>query len=340
MRQPETVRVFVTGIAGFLGSHLAEALLAAGHEVSGCDNLLGGYLDNVPQGATFHRLDCNNLPALRLLTRGADVVYHLAATAHEGLSMFSPHENVKNGHLASMAVFAAAVQAGVGRIVFTSSMARYGANPIPFTEQMEPDPEDHYGDGKVASERALRRIGKVFGTEYVIAVPHNIYGRKQHYGDPYRNVAAIMVNRMLQGKAPIIYGDGTQMRCFSHVSDCLGPLVQMATAPQVAGEVINIGPDDEFVTINELAALLQEILCFPGAPIYVPARPQEVHLATCSADKARRLLGYAPKVGLSEGLRDLVAWIRERGPRPFSYDHLTLEIDNDKTPRTWKERLI
>lgn len=334
------MRVFVTGVAGFLGAHLAEALLAEGHEVIGNDNLIGGFRDNVPGGAEFHRLDCNNLPALRLLMRGVDVVYHLAATAHEGLSMFSPHENVKNGHSASMAVFAAAVQAGVRRIVFTSSMARYGANKIPFTEDMEPDPEDHYGDGKVASERALRRIGKVFGTEWVIAVPHNIFGRLQCYQDPYRNVASIMINRMLQGNPPIIYGDGSQRRCFSHVSDCIGPLVQMATAPQVLGEVVNIGPDGEFVSINELAQLLREILHFSPHPIYVPARPQEVHLATCSADKARRLLGYEPKIKLADGLRDLANWIRERGPRLFSYDHLTLEIDNDKTPRTWKERLI
>lgn len=336
------MKIFITGVAGFLGSHLAEALRDGGHEVAGCDNLIGGYLDNVPDGVTFHRLDCNNLPALRMLLAGVDVVYHLAATAHEGLSMFSPHENVRHGHYASMSVFAAAVSAGVRRIVFTSSMARYGCNQVPFTENMEPDPEDHYGDGKVASERALARIGKVFGTEWCIAVPHNIYGRKQHYGDPYRNVAAIMVNRMLQGKQPIIYGDGEQRRCFSHVSDCVGPLVQMATSPAVLGEVINIGPDqeEEFVTIKHLARLLAGILDFDLLPIHVAARPQEVRDACCSADKARRLLGYEPTVELREGLCDLVGWIRERGPRPFSYDHLTLEIDNEKTPRTWKERLI
>lgn len=334
------MKVFVTGIAGFLGSHLAEALLAEGHGVAGCDNMVGGFLDNVPPGAEFFRLDCNNRDALSLLFRGVDVVYHLAATAHEGLSMFSPHENVINGHTASMSVFSAAVQAGVRRIVFTSSMARYGANSVPFTEDMEPDPEDHYGDAKVASERALRRIGKVFGTEWTIAVPHNIYGRKQHYYDPYRNVAAIMINRMLQGKPPIVYGDGEQRRCFSHVSDCIGPLVQMSTTDAVLGEVVNIGPDGEFVTINYLAELLSSILNFREGRIHVPARPQEVKDATCSADKARRLLGYRPRVALADGLADLAEWIRERGSRPFSYDHLRLEICNAKTPSTWTDRLI
>ena len=334
------MKVFVTGVAGFLGSHLAEALQAEGHDVSGCDNMIGGFRDNVPPGVEFLRLDCNNREALVLLLRGVEVVYHLAATAHEGLSMFSPHENVINGHTASMSVFAAAVQAGVRRIVFTSSMARYGANPVPFTEDMEPDPEDHYGDAKVASERALKRIGKVFGTEWVVAVPHNIYGRRQHYYDPYRNVAAIMINRMLQGKPPIVYGDGEQRRCFSHVSDCIGPLVQMSTTDAVLGEVVNVGPDSEFVTINYLARLLSEVLDFREEPVHVPARPQEVRDATCSADKARRLLGYEPKVLLRDGMADLATWVRERGAHPFSYDHLRLEICNSMTPSTWTERLI
>lgn len=333
------MRVFITGIAGFLGSHLAEALCDQGHEVTGCDNLIGGDLDNVPRGIAFHQLDCRNIGALKLLLRRADVVYHLAATAHEGLSVFSPYENAEHGYAASASVFSAAVACQVRRIVFTSSMARYGAQVPPFAEDLPPQPEDPYGIGKVAAEDMLRLLGKIHGIETTIAVPHSIIGTRQRYTDPHRNVVSIMINLMLQGRQPIIYGDGEQRRCFSFVADCVEPLIKMATEACVASQVVNIGPDDEFVSINELAQQLAELIGFDLKPTYMPARPQEVKFANCSADKARRLLGYAPKTKLEEGLRIMVDWIRERKPRPFEY-RLGLEIDNDKTPRTWRERMF
>jgi UDP-glucose 4-epimerase len=144
---------------------------------------------------------------------------------------------------------------------------------------------------------------------------------------------------MLQGRQPIIYGDGTQMRCFSFVQDCVYCIAQAALRDDVVGEVINIGPDTEFVTINELAAVLADILDFKLDPIYLPDRPQEVRFATCSADKARRMLGYETKVTLREGLTELVSSIRQLGPRKFRY-HLDLEIANSRTPRTWLDRMF
>ena len=168
---------------------------------------------------------------------------------------------------------------------------------------------------------------------------HNIYGPRQRYDDPYRNVAAIMANRMLMGRPPVVYGDGRQKRCFSYIDDCVDCLVQMAAAPQVIGQTINIGPDRNFIEIGGLATLLSEIIGFDGAPERHPPRPAEVRFANCSADKARTLLGFAPNTELAAGLRALVEDIRARGPRPFRY-HLPIELDGPGLPRTWRDRLM
>lgn len=333
------MKVFVSGIAGFLGSHLADSFLAEGHNVIGCDSMIGGELRNVPNAAEFHQIDCCNFDAMLRLTEGCDIVYHTAATAYEGFSVFSPHLVIRNIVDASVSLFSAAVQNRVKRIVFCSSMARYGANDIPFREDYNPRPQDPYGIGKVCAEDILRNLCEVHGVEYVIAVPHNIIGPRQKFDDPYRNVASIMINLMLQDRQPIIYGDGKQKRCFSFVEDCIFCLKEMAVRPNVAGEIVNIGPDEEFVEIIELAEIISNLLTFNLNPTFMPDRPQEVKYATCSADKARKLLGYKTTVGLKDGLSEMIENIKEHGPLPFKY-HLDLEIINDKTPKTWSERLF
>jgi len=332
-------KIFISGVAGFLGSHLADAFLADGHEVIGIDNMIGGYLDNVPEGVQFFQIDCNDLGRVRELMRGCDIVYHCAATAYEGLSVFSPHMVTTNIVTATTAMVSAAIANHVKRFVLCSSMARYGTNEVPFTERMTPKPQDPYGIGKYASEQILTSLADTHGMEYVIAVPHNIVGPRQKYDDPYRNVASIFINLMLQGRQPYIYGDGNQKRCFSFISDDIAPLKQMAFDPACKNETINIGPDDEFVTINELAQTVAKLVDFPLNGTYTKPRPQEVYLANCSADKARKLLGYNPQVKLEDGLRQMIDWIRSRGVRPFKY-HLDIEIVNDKTPDTWKKRLF
>jgi UDP-glucose 4-epimerase len=331
--------VFITGVAGFLGSQLASYLMAEGHRVVGCDSLLGGYEDNIPAGVEFHRADCNDWERMHALTRGVDVVYHAAATAYEGASVFSPHFVTQNIVTASSGVFSAAIASGVKRIVFCSSMARYGAHPVPFTEAMAPRPQDPYGIGKVAAEEILKNLCEVHGTEYVIVVPHNIYGPRQVYDDPYRAVPAIMVNLMLQGRQPFIYGDGTQRRSFTYVDDLLPCLGRLGFDRGVTGEAWNLGPDEEFVTILHLAQTIARLLRFDLAPVFVPGRPQEVHLATCSADKARARLGYVTRTNLEEGLGHLIDYVRTRGPRPFRYN-VPIEIRNARTPRTWSEKLF
>ena len=218
-------------------------------------------------------------------------------------------------------------------------MARYGTNKIPFTENLIPNPQDPYGIAKLAAENILRNLCETHGVEYVIAVPHNIIGPKQKYDDPYRNVVSIMINLMLQNRQPIIYGDGEQKRCFSYVDDDLFCLKEMAFNKEVVGEVVNIGPDEEFITINELADKLANQLRFNLNPRFVKGRPQEVLHATCSADKARKLLNYKTTVNLKNGMQKTFEYIEKRGSRPFDYN-INIEIDNELTPTTWKNKEI
>jgi len=313
------MKVLITGVAGFMGSHLADAFLAKGHQVVGIDNLIGGYAENVPSGV---------------------LVVHTACTAYEGLSVFSPALVVQNTMQITSTIMSAAVKAGVKKVVHLSSMARYGTQDIvPFTEELIPKPQDPYGIAKYAAELLIKNIAETHGLKYVILVPHNIIGPRQKFDDPFRNVASIMVNRMLQGKQPIIYGDGSQKRCFSFIQDVIDPLMLACESDVVDGMTVNIGPDEEFVTINELAKRIAKLMNFELEPIYMPGRPQEVKDANCSANLARNLLGYETSTSLDQGLAQLVGWIKSKGPRPFDY-HLPLEFVTEKTPKTWTQKLI
>ena len=332
-------KILVTGAAGFLGSHLSEKLAKLGHKVIGIDNMIGGYEDNVPNSIEFQKIDCCDLEKIQKIMKGIDIVYHCAATAHEGLSVFSPFEITKNNYLASVAIFSAAVNEKVKRIIFCSSMARYGEQKAPFTETMKPMPVDPYAISKVASEEVLKNLCELNNIEWVIAVPHNIIGPKQKYDDPFRNVVSIMINRMMQGKAPVIYGDGKQTRCFSYIDDCLSCLIPMLDQQNLNKQIINIGPDEEFVTINKVAEICSNITGVNLNPIYKKDRPKEVKHATCSADKARKLLNYKTTVKLSDGINKTFEYIKKRGVKPFDY-HINLEIDNELTPETWKKKQI
>lgn len=332
-------RIFITGVAGFLGSHLADEFLDRGYEVAGNDTLVGGYRSNVPTGTEFHQIDCNDIEEMKEAMEDVDIVYHTAALAYEGLSVFAPSRINKSIYQATSATLSAAADVGIDRFIYCSSMSRYGENETPFTEDMEPRPQDPYAVSKVAAEQMVELMADVHEFEYIIAVPHNIIGPRQKYDDPFRNVAAIFINRMLQGKQPIIYGDGTQKRCFSFIQDDVRPLRKLASYNNVVGEVINIGPDQEFITINQLAETIADIIDFDLDPLYKPERPQEVKLANCSADKARRLLDYETEYTLRDGLREMITWIEAEGPKEFEY-HLELEIVNEKTPETWTNQLI
>tara|TARA_B100000315_G_scaffold250404_1_gene283180 strand:- start:471 stop:1487 length:1017 start_codon:yes stop_codon:yes gene_type:complete len=330
-------KILVTGVAGFLGSHLADKLVAMGHKIVGVDNMLSGYKDNIPKKIDFHNFDCCNLEKMTEVTKGVDVVYHCAATPHEGLSVFSPFEITKNNYLASVSVFSASISNKVKRIIYCSSMGRYGDLKLPFTEDMKPKPIDPYAISKVAAENVLINLCELNNIEWVIAVPHNIIGPRQKYDDPFRNVVSIMINRMLQHKAPLIYGDGEQKRCFSYIDDCLSCLLPMLDQKNLDKQIVNIGPDEEFVTINKIAEICSNITGSNLKPIYKKDRPREVKHAFCSADKARKLLNYKTTTDLKTGILRTYEYIKKRGAKPFEY-HINLEIKNELTPEAWLKR--
>lgn len=348
------MKIWITGIAGFLGSHLADALSKEGHEVYGNDSLICGDAENVPDYLRKHvhwfEDDCCDNERMSHLFKKIqpDVLVHAAATAHEGFSPFSPHLITRNVLDASVCVFEAAIASGVKRIVFMSTMARYGKGyqdalgwkGAPFTEQHQPNPCDPYGIAKVAAEDILKNLCEFHGVKWTIAVPHNLIGTRQKYDDPYRNVVSIFMNRMLQGKPAVVYGDGEQTRCFSPIGDALPSLIKLVNG-EADGEIINIGPDsdDNTMTINELAARIGNLTGHNSQPDYYPERGCDAKHATCLSSKAREILGFEATHDVNECFKEMVDDIKTKGTKPFSY-FMPIGIQSDKTPRTWKERLL
>ncbi len=333
------MHVYITGIAGFLGSNLADFYLKKNFQVSGCDNLIGGDRENVDPKINFYKGDCENLDLMTRTMKDVDVVCHAAAFAHEGLSNISPTLITSNNVTGSVSVFTAAIRNKVKRIVYCSSMARYGRVSTPYKEDGPAEPTDPYGVAKLAAEKILKILCDTNNIEYNIAVPHNIIGPKQKYDDPFRNVVSIMVNLMIQNRQPIIYGDGNQERCFSDIDDCIFCLDKLMFDPKIRSLVVNIGPDEETVSINKLFEILSNKLKYNNKPLYFPDRPNEVKKAICSSDHARKTLGYKTTVSLDQSLDKVISHIKKKGAKKFKYDYL-LEIENENTPQTWKEKLF
>tara|TARA_B100000959_G_scaffold101586_1_gene107207 strand:- start:265 stop:1269 length:1005 start_codon:yes stop_codon:yes gene_type:complete len=334
------MHIFITGIAGFLGSNLAEYYLNKNYIVSGCDNLVGGDISNLDLNkVNFFEVDCEDLDLMTKAMKNVDVLCHAAAYAHEGLSSFSPTIICKSNVSASTSVFTAAIRNKVKRIVYCSSMARYGDIKAPFSEDDILNPVDPYGVSKMAAENILKILCKTHDTQYNIAVPHNIIGPKQKYNDPFRNVVSIMTNLMLQNRQPIIFGDGEQKRCFSDIDDCIYCLDKLLFDKAIISETINIGPDEEFITVNELFSKLANIMKFNLDPIYTDDRPNEVKHAFCSSEKARKLLNYSTSITLDDSLKKIIEFIKKEGTKKFDYNY-ELEIINDKTPSVWKKKFF
>jgi len=333
------MHIFITGVAGFLGSNLADYYINKGYEVSGNDNLVGGDEDNINKKVNFYRGECEDLEFMTKCIKGSDIVCHTAAYAHEGLSNISPTLICNSNVTGSVSVFTASIINKVKRIVYCSSMARYGNIKMPFKEDDIPNPIDPYGVSKLAAEKILKILCETHDVEYNIAVPHNIIGPKQKYDDPFRNVASIMTNLMLQNRKPIIYGDGSQSRCFSDVNDCIYCLDKLLFDPKIKSQIVNIGPDENIISIKQLFELIANKLKFNENPIYFKDRPNEVKHAACSSDKARNLLNYSTTFTLEESLDKVISFIKKKGTKDFKYGY-KLEIDNENTPETWKNKIF
>jgi UDP-glucose 4-epimerase len=306
----------VTGAAGFIGSHVAEALAANGHDVVGLDDLSGGFLDNVPPGVRFYRgsiLDRDLLGEVFARHRVA-YVFHLAAYAAEGLSHFIRRFNYVNNVVGSMNVLNEAVKAEVKCFVFTSSIAVYGPGQAPMREELTPVPEDPYGIAKYAVELDLRAAHRMFGLPFIVFRPHNVYGDRQHVGDRYRNVVGIFMNQLLQGQPMTIFGDGTQTRAFSYVAD-VAPLIAGSVAvPAAYNQTFNVGADEP-TTVNDLATRVAEAMGVPRRVQHLPPR-QEVQHAFADHRRVAAVFGYRARWELPDGLRRMAEWVKRTGPRP------------------------
>jgi len=333
-------KVFITGISGLLGSTLARYLInQGGYEVSGIDNGIGGVEGNVPELATYIHGDILNTELLKKHMEGVDTVFHAAALPYEGLSVFSPTITATSIVSGTLSVAVAALHNKVRLFINCSSMARYGDQIAPFTEDMPTKPVDPYGLAKVQAEQHLELLSKIHGLNYVTLVPHNVIGIGQRYYDPFRNVVGIMINRILQGKSIVIYGDGEQQRSFSNVRDCIKAVEKIMLSDRVlTGNVYNIGPDHNELTIKQLAYKIGHFAEVYPALTHYPDRPTEVKNAFCSSDKIRQEFNYAATIPTDTTLKEMVAWIRPR-VREFEY-HLPIELVTDATPKTWTDRLI
>lgn len=305
----------VTGGAGFMGSHVADHLLVGGHNVIVLDDLSGGFRENVPNGATFlHGSVTDHGLINSLFDRNSfDYVFHLAAYAAEGLSHFIKRFNYTNNLIGSVNVINACVNHDVGCLVFTSSIAVYGAAQSPMSEDMTPVPEDSYGIAKFAVEQELRVSHEMFGLDYIVFRPHNVYGERQNLGDRYRNVVGIFMNQLLLGEPMTIFGDGTQQRAFTHINDVAPVIASSVEYPSARNQTFNIGAAVPY-TVNELAQVVAEAMGLPCNVVHLDAR-NEVKIAFADHSKAERVFGWSEKNALPEGVGAMASWVRKHGAR-------------------------
>src|SRR3989440_5253799 len=299
----------VTGAAGFIGSHVVDALLERGHQVVALDDLSGGFADNVNPQATFVEASCvdHELVDGLFASEGPDHVFHLAAYAAEGLSHFIKRFNYTNNVIGSVNLINAAVNHSVDCLVFTSSIAVYGSGQMPAREDMRPEPEDSYGIAKLAIERELEISREMWGLDYAIFRPHNVYGELQNIGDRYRNVVGIFINQVLNEQPLSVFGDGEQTRAFSYVRDVVPAIARAPFTEGARGEVFNVGADVP-CTISRLADVVRNAMGVPEHPVvHNEARSEVVH-AFADHSKLRRGVGGQPPTGLQEGVQRMVGW--------------------------------
>lgn len=324
------MNVIVTGCAGLLGLNFCNYLLthrtALGiNMVVGIDNLSGGYQDNLPTDEHYMfvlgdltEVDCQKKIEQDVFERmSVSLIYHFAAYAAEGLSPFIRRFNYVNNLLPMAWLVTMAVKYNVQRFVFTSSMATYGAQTPPFSEELPLSPVDPYGIAKAACERDLESAHDQFGLEYCIIVPHNIYGRYQNIWDPYRNVLGIWMYQSLNNQPITVYGDGEQTRAFTYVDDILPCLWNAGVDSRARNQRINLGGKKE-ISLNVAAQLVKEITGTSQEIIHLEPR-HEVKHAWCTWEKSVELLDYEERLTLKEGLQDMWEWAQHQPVRPKTY---------------------
>jgi UDP-glucose 4-epimerase len=327
-------KVLVTGGAGFIGAHVSAELQQRGYDVVVLDDLSGGFADNLVDGLRFVEGSINDVALIDALFADEqfDYVFHLAAYAAEGLSHFIKRFNYNNNLIGSVNLINAAVNNNVKCFVFTSSIAVYGASPeLPMTEETIARPEDPYGIAKLAVEQDLQVSHEMFGLNYIVFRPHNVYGEKQNIGDKYRNVVGIFMNQILQGKPMTIFGDGKQTRAFSYIGDIAPIMAESIETPAAYNQVFNIGADQPY-DINQLATAVARGMGVEPNIAHVPARNEVVH-AYASHEKVQRIFGERPLTSLEEGIGRMAAWVKQHGARQSQ------EFDNVEVmknfPKAW-----
>ena len=309
-------RILVTGGAGFIGSHVAEALLNMGYQVTVLDDLSGGFRENIVPGADFVQgsITDNDLVIRLFEEKQFEYVFHLAAYAAEGLSHFIKRFNYDNNLIGSVNLINASVNTGVKCFVFTSSIAVYGASPeLPMTEETLPHPEDPYGIAKLAVEQELRVCKEMFDLDYLIFRPHNVYGERQNIGDKYRNVVGIFMNQALQNLPMTIFGDGEQKRAFSYISDVAPIIAGSIERPEAYNQIFNVGAETPY-TVNELAETVALAMGAEPHIRHLPAR-NEVKYAYSSHDKVQKFFGVQEPVNMVDGVKKMADWVKEHGAR-------------------------
>ena len=327
----------VTGGAGFIGAHVANHLIQMGHSVVVLDDLSGGFVENVNDQAKFVKGSINDYELLEKLffEEKFDYVYHLAAYAAEGLSHFIKRFNYTNNVLGSVNLINQAVLHKVKCFVFTSSIAVYGKGQLPMKEDMVPMPEDPYGIAKYAIELDLKATHEMFGLNFVIFRPHNVYGEFQNIGDRYRNVVGIFMNQLMQDKPLTVFGDGSQTRAFSYVGDVAPYIANSVNIPAAYNEVFNIGGDTDY-SVKELAMAVMDAMNIKQPLRHLEARNEVLH-AYSDHSKMKRVFGITETsfTALPVGLKKMADWAKQTGAKKSS----TFEpIDIlEKLPKIWLE---
>ena len=331
------MKSLVTGGAGFIGAHVTNELIKLGHSVVVLDDLSGGFEDNIDSKAIFIKGSVTDYELLKELfdQHRFDYVYHLAAYAAEGLSHFIRKFNYENNLVGSIHLVNESIKHKIKCFVFTSSIAVYGAGQLPMTEDTVPQPEDPYGVSKYAVELDLRAAHEMFGLNYIVFRPHNVYGEYQNVGDRYRNVIGIFMNQLMQGQPLTIFGDGTQTRAFSYISDVAPHIARSVSIEGAYNQVFNIGGDKEY-SVNELAKTVMKVLKKEQPIRYLTARNEVLH-AYSDHTKAKRIFGIRDLdfVDLETGIAKMAAWALEVGPRKTPRFN-NIEI-YEKLPAVWAE---